>query len=64
MPIKDLKGTPRDWRHEHYVLDLLRRLAPQMDWWPRFRDGGDSEPIGLPTPPKPKPLAGGATADD
>jgi hypothetical protein len=61
MPTKDLTGTPRDWRNEQHVLDMLRRIVPAHNWWPRFRDGGP-EPIGVANPPRPKPLSGGAVA--
>lgn len=57
MPVKDLKGTPRDWRNEHHVLDMLRKLIPAVNWWPRFRDGGGA-PVGASSPPKPRPLSG------
>ncbi len=63
MPVKDLKGPPpRDPREEALMFERFVRLNPELDWWPRWRDGGSDAGAVEPTPARPPSLDGGANA--
>ena len=57
MPIKDLKGppprdprAPRDPREEALMFERFVRVNPELNWWPRWRDGGSDAGAVEPTP--------------
>ncbi|VXC78445.1 hypothetical protein [Sphingomonas sp. 8AM] len=63
MAVKDLKGPPpRNPREIALTFELFVRLNPELDWWPRWRDGGDDAGAIEPMPARPPSLDDGAGA--